>query len=102
MASLPSPPTSQPDKALPPRPLHPETYINSAVNLVDLTPDPGILARKVYLITKLFSHGGIGTEGVEGGCYHGGFLLLVVKEGEHGGGHDEDEEGECALHLGGD
>lgn len=95
--------------ALPPTPeldltrllgsLDPEADVDAAVDLVDFALDPRVFRRKVYFVAEVLTHERVGAQGVEGGGYDGGFLLLVVEEGEEGDGHSEDEDGEGAENL---
>lgn len=87
--------------ARPPSPLDPKAYLNAAMDLVDFTLDPGVFTGKVDFVAEVLAHEGVGAEGVQGSGYDGGFLLLVVEEGEEGEGHGEDEEGEGFEDLGG-
>jgi len=80
----PPPPTPEFNLAGPLCALDPEADVNAAMDLVDLALDPRILARKVYFVAELVAHERVRAQGVEGGCYDGGLLLLVVEEGEEG------------------
>ena len=62
------------------------------MQLVDLALDPRVFTRKVDFVAELLAHERVCAQRVEGCGYDGGFLLLVVKEGEEAGGHGEDEE----------
>lgn len=64
------------------------------MQLVDLTPDPRVFAREIDFVAELFADEGVGAQGVEGCGYDGGFLLLVVEEGEEGDCHGDDKDGE--------
>jgi len=96
----PAPPlTPQPNLALPLGPLHPKLDINAPMHLVDLAPYPRVLAREVYFVAELSAHGGVRTQRVEGRRYDGGFLHLVVEEGEGCERHAYEEDGEGAEEL---
>lgn len=98
----PSPPALQPRLSRPLRPLDPEANIDPPMHLVDIAFYPGVLACKVDFVAELLAHGGVGAQRVQRRSYDGGFLLLVVEEGEEGEGHGEDEDGEGAFYLGRD
>lgn len=72
------------------------------MHLVDLALDPRVLAREVDLVAENFAHGGVGAQRIERGGDDGGFLLLVVEEGEGRDCHGEDEDGEGFEDLWGD
>jgi hypothetical protein len=99
--SSPAPsPTPQFHLSTPLCPLDPEADVNAPVNLIDLALDPRVLARKVYLVSEFFAYERVGAQGVEGGGYDGGFLFLVVEEGEEGERHADYENWEGFQDLG--
>jgi hypothetical protein len=99
--SSPAPsPTPQLHLSTPPRPLDPKADVNAPMHLVDLTLDPWVLARKVYLVPEFFAYERVGAQGVEGGGYDRGFLFLVVEEGEEGERHADYEDWEGFQNLG--
>lgn len=66
------------------------------MQLIHLAMDPGDLTREIHLIAQQLPRPRICAERIKrGGDYRGG-LFLVVEDGEHGGAHCEDEEGDCA------
>lgn len=69
--------------------------------LIDLPPNPGILARKIDLITQLFPHLLICSQSVERRCDDGRLLFLVVEEREDGDGHCDDKDGKATCYLAG-
>ena len=72
------------------------------MKLVDFALDPRIFTRKVDFVAELFADHGVCAQRVKGCSYDGGFLLLVVEEGEEGDCHGDYEEREGFYDLRGD
>lgn len=64
------------------------------MHLVNLAPDPRILARKVDFVAEDLAYGRIGAQCVEGGADDRGLLLLVIEEDEDRDGKGDYEDGE--------
>lgn len=79
--------TLEPHLCLLPRALDPIHDINLSMQLINLAPDIRNLARKIHLIAQDFSGQRIRAQRVHRAGHHGRVLLLVVEDGEGGGGH---------------
>ena len=75
-----------------PRPLYRKTNVNLPVHLIHLSPNPGHLARKVYLVSKHLSRLGARPERIQSCVDDGGRRFLVVEDAERGDSNNGQED----------
>lgn len=80
-----------------PGPLNGEVYVDPALHLVHLAPDPGDLVLEVDVVAEDGAGAGVGAQGVQRRGHNGRRRLLVVEDGDGADGHDGEEDGEGAA-----